>query len=232
VTDQDHGQAPLTNAENQVDHLASLLDSERGGRLVHDRHSLGPFRRAGDRDTLSLAAGEILYPLAHGLDADLQLLQVTPSVSAHRAFREHAQDEAERSPLPGLATQEDVRGDVERGSDGEVLVDGLDACVPCVAGRAEADSFPVEADLSLVRLQSSGECLDQGRLACAVVADDRDDLLRIELEIDTVERDDLPVPLGEPACFEDWTPFAQSRLRCVSWSTATARITRMPVTRY
>src|SRR6185436_9956856 len=135
--------------------------------------------------------------------ADLELLQVARRLPAHRPFREHAQDEPERSPPPGLSSQEDVRGDVERGSDREILIDGLDACAARIAWRTEADAHAVETDLSLVRLQRARERLDQRRLAGPVVADHSDDLVRIELEIDSVERNNLPVPLGEPAGFKN-----------------------------
>jgi hypothetical protein len=87
-------------------------------------------------------------------------------------------------------------------------------------------------DLSVVRLQRAGEGLDQRRLAGAVVADHGDDLVRVQLEVGPVERDDVAIPLDEPTCLEDRLARVQSRLRCVSWSTETARITRIPVTRY
>jgi hypothetical protein len=51
-----------------------------------------------------------------------------------------------------FSSQEDVRGDVERGSDRKILIDGLDACAARIAWGAEADALAVETDLSLVRL--------------------------------------------------------------------------------
>src|SRR4029077_4065588 len=109
------------------------------------------------------------------------------------------------------------RGDVERRSDREILVNGLDTCAARIAWSAEAHALAVETDLSLVRLQRARERLDQRRLAGPVVADHGDDLVRIELEIDSVERDNLPVPLGEPAGFKNGLLLlAHNRLRCVS----------------
>jgi len=93
--------------------------------------------------TLALAAGEVLDGLSHRLDADLELLHVACRLAAHRPFREHAQGEPERSAPPGLSPQEDVRGDVERGSDGEILIDGLDPCAARIAWSAEADALAV-----------------------------------------------------------------------------------------
>src|SRR4029077_2379016 len=105
---------------------------------------------------------------------------------------------------------------VERRSDREILVNSLDACAARIAWSAEADALAVETDLSLVRLQRARERLDQRRFTGAVVADHGDDLVRIELEIDSVERNNLPVPLGEPAGFENGLLLlVHNRLRCV-----------------
>jgi hypothetical protein len=157
---------------------------------------------------------------------------VARGLTSHRALRQHAQAEAQRPPPARLTAEEDVRGDVERGSYGEVLVDRLDAGPACVAGRAEPDALAVEVDLSVVHLQRAGERLDQRRLAGAVVTDHGDDFVRVQLEVGSVECDDVAVALDEPACLQERLRRVQSRLRCVSWSTETARITRIPVTRY
>ena len=116
---------------------------------------------------------------------------------------EHPQHAALRAAPAQLAAEEDVGGDVERRRDGEVLVDGLDPGAPRVAWRAEVHALAVEADLPLVRLQCSRERLDQCRLAGAVVADDREDLARVELEVGPVQRDDVSVALDDPARLED-----------------------------
>ena len=49
----------------------------------------------------------------------------------------------------------------------------------------------VEADLPCVGLQRSRECLDQCRLPCTVVADDRRDLDRQQVEVGARERRDV-----------------------------------------
>src|SRR5207302_514799 len=122
-----------------------------------------------------------------------------------------------------------------RGCNRELLVDGLDARPARVARRPECDRGPVESDLPLVRLDSTGQRLDQRRLARPVVPDDRGDLARIQLEVGAVERGHLPVALDEPARLEDRLATirdAHSLRRWVNWSTETARMTRIPVTRY
>ena len=94
-------------------------------------------------------------------------------------------------------------GDVECRGDGEILVDGLDSGSPSVARGTEMHPLAVEADLALVRLERPRECLDQRRLAGAVVADDREDLVRVQLEVGPVQRHDVAVALDESARLED-----------------------------
>ena len=56
-----------------------------------------------------------------------------------------------------------------------------------VERRAEVHRLAVEPDLALVRVQGARERLDQRRLAGAVVADDGEDLARVELEVGAVD---------------------------------------------
>jgi hypothetical protein len=92
--------------------------------------------------------------------------------------------------------------------------------------------FAGEPDLPVVGLRRARERLDQRRLPGAVVADDGEDLAREELEVRPVERNHVAVALHQPASLEDRLGAVHRRLRWRSWSTATARITSTPVTRY
>ena len=90
VADQDHRQAALAHALDEVEHLPRLLDAERGGRLVHDHHALRPSGGPGDGDALTLPAGEVLDRLGHRADADLELREMSCGLAPHGAFVEHA----------------------------------------------------------------------------------------------------------------------------------------------
>src|SRR5207249_117026 len=70
-----------------------------------------------------------------------------------------------------LAAEEHIRGGIERARESEVLVDGLDAGVVRVVRALEADALAGELDSACIRLVDAREDLDQGRLACTVVAD-------------------------------------------------------------
>jgi hypothetical protein len=58
VADDDHGDALLGQALDQVEHLLGLRDAEGGGRLVEDDDARLLQDRRGDRDGLALSARE------------------------------------------------------------------------------------------------------------------------------------------------------------------------------
>ena len=60
-----------------------------------------------------------------------------------------------------------------------------------------------KADLAGVRRQRAAQSLDQRRLAGAVVANHRENLAGIEIEVGMVERDDTPEPLHQAARLQD-----------------------------
>ena len=161
VADQDHGHAVLPNTFDQLHDLAGLLDAERGRRLVHDHDAPAPRRGARDRDALALSAREVLDRHTHRLDTDLQLGQCLRRLPPHRALVEHPEDLSERTATAQLASEEEIRGDVERRRDGQILVDRLDAGAPRIERRAEVHELAVEADLPLVRLVGPRQHLDQ-----------------------------------------------------------------------
>jgi hypothetical protein len=61
VADQDHRQAALAHALDQIDGLSGLLDVERGGGLVHDHDPSPSCCGARDGPALTLAAREVLH---------------------------------------------------------------------------------------------------------------------------------------------------------------------------
>src|SRR5207247_8642277 len=101
--------------------------------------------------------------------------------------------------LPG---QVQVARDVECGCDGERLVHGLDTGVARFLGAAEGDLRAVDQHGPGVGDHGAGQALDQGRLAGTVVADDGQDLARVQLEVDTVEADDVAPDLDDAASLE------------------------------
>jgi hypothetical protein len=89
-----------------------------------------------------------------------------------------------------LAAQEHVLRDVEVVGQGEVLVDELDAERRRIPRVVQRDRVALEAELAAVDGVDTRDALDEGRLARAVVADQRGHLAGIDVEVHVVEHVD------------------------------------------
>src|SRR4051794_24358428 len=228
VADEDHRDARVADLEDQLEHMGGLLDAERRGRLVEDDDLRAERRRAGHRHALALAAGErldLLVDVLNGHDPELGHLLL--GLGAHLGAVELAEDAAEHAGGARLAAEEQVVGDVEGRADGEGLVDGLDPVATGVDRRLHLDGLTVHEDLALVGDDGAREALDQRRLAGAVVADDREDLARHQLEVGAAERGHVAVALDQTARFENRGGRHAFTFR-IHWSMATATMIRMP----
>ena len=90
VADQDHRRAAAMQLANEVQHLAALGDTERGGGLVHDHEARVPMERAGDRHGLPLSAGQPLDGAIGVADVDLEAGEIARRCVAHRALVQNA----------------------------------------------------------------------------------------------------------------------------------------------
>ena len=158
-------------APDQVEHLGGLDDAERRRRLVHDDHVRGPHRRPGDRDRLALPTGERGDRHPQVLDQpDAELVEASAVCRRISGWSCRTREPAQ------LAAEEDVGGGVQVRGQREVLVDGLDAQPGSpAAGRSCTTSLP-STRITPPSGGSAPAALDQGRLAGAVVADQRGDL--------------------------------------------------------
>src|SRR5690606_32132984 len=86
---------------------------------------------------------------------------------------------------------------VDIGAEREVLVDGLDAGCLGFRRRGEAALGAVEDHAAGGRLLAAGDDLDEGRLAGAVVAEERHHLAARNVEGDAAERFDGAEALGD-----------------------------------
>ena len=181
-----------------------LADAERCGRLVEDHDLRAERGRPGDGHGLALAAGQGLDGLGHGLqrrDAErLDLFLGPPRMPFLSSMRN---TEPRKPGQPLLAAEVEVARDVERGGDGEVLVDRLDAGLAGVLRVLELDRLAVDEDLAGIGHVRPREALDERRLAGAVVADDGEHLAGVQLEVDAGEADDVPERLTRPLACED-----------------------------
>ena len=84
----------------------------------------------------------------------------------------------------------------------EVLVDGLDPERTGLARGRDRHGVPVEEQLARVGVEDARDDLDQGRLAGAVVPDDRVHLVRAQREVSGAQRDDPAESLLDVARLE------------------------------
>ena len=127
-----------------------------------------------------------------------------PAVVLHALLVEHPQDRAERTrtgaaPGPGTGCWRCPAPARPRGSGRR------SRCRRCgrPAGVLKCTSLAVEEDLAGVGGQAPVQRLDQGGLAGAVVADDRQHLAGVEVEVDAVEADDPAEGLDQAAGRQD-----------------------------
>ena len=88
-------------------------------------------------------------------------------------------------------------------AEGEVLVDELDPEGGSGARVVERDRLALEEDGAAVDAVDAGDALHERRLTGAVVADQRGDLARIDVEVDVVEDVDRAETLVELTDLED-----------------------------
>ena len=193
VRDQDDGEPLLGQPLDELEHLLRLRDAERGGRLVEDHEPRVPHHRAGDGDGLSLAARKGRDRLPDRADRRHgEALHRLRGLGLHHRLLEPVQ------PVAGLAAEVHVLDDVEVVAEREVLVDDLDPELGGVLRAVDVHRLAVDDDLAAVRRVRAGDALDQGRLAGAVVADERHHLTGTDLEVDLAERLDRAEALRDP----------------------------------
>jgi hypothetical protein len=110
----------------------------------------------------------------------------------HRTLIEH-----QAAPL--FPAEEHVLDDVEVVAEGEVLIDDLDAQRGRVPRTADADGAALEEELAGIGGVDAADAFDEGRLAGAVVADERGHLAGAHRQVDGTEHLDGTEALLDPA---------------------------------
>ena len=113
VADDHHAQAAVPNAFDQVQYLGRLRNAEGGGRFVEKDDPWIHQQGTGDRDRLTLTAGEGGDRFPDARDARRELCQQRPGADFHRHLVE-----LQRGELP---PEKDVGDDVEVFAQRQVL---------------------------------------------------------------------------------------------------------------
>jgi hypothetical protein len=190
VADEDDAAAVLHHAPQTLEEAEGLLRRQDGGGLVEDEDPGAAVEVLEDLHPLLLADGQVPYgavclhrhPVGLGEAADLALERGGPE---------------DRSRL--VPAERDVLGDREAVDETEMLVHHPDATVD--RGTGGANRRLVAEDLDRARVGPHEPCEDvhERRLPGAVLAEERVDLARPELEVDAVVRADPRKVLDDPA---------------------------------
>ncbi len=170
---------------------------ERRGRLVEDGDPMRNGQRAGDLRELALGDGQPLDGHGdRGLDAE----------DAHRLGGAAVHlPVVESEPAPDLAAEKHVLGDRQIRRQHDLLVDQHDAAPLGVDRTFQFDRRAVELDDAAGRREVAAEDLHQGRLAGAVLADDRVDLAGADADRHVAQDLDRPERSTEADRFQNRT---------------------------
>ena len=176
--------------------LFDLARLERRGRLVENEEAAALAQCLGDGDELALGEREpVDAPVHVRREIELRKLLARLGVEPRPVDQRHP----EHAPQRRLG-EPDVVGDRQGRDQPQLLRNGRDAGCDRVVRVGEAAGAAVDCDLAPVGPVHAAEEAYQRRLAGAVLADERVDLTRHDIEIDAVERKRGTEALGDLGC--------------------------------
>src|SRR5256885_1413979 len=153
VRDHHDRQAAIAQAPDEVENHLGLYHTQRGGWLVQ-HHQLGvPHHGFGDRDRLPLAARQRCHRLP---DRPHRCYPQVGQRLAGRPLHVVLVEEAASEPL---TAQEHVLDDVEVVSQGQVLIDGLDAEPGRITRAVDGNGVAIPEELTVINLVDAGDAL-------------------------------------------------------------------------
>src|SRR5207247_3985628 len=102
-----------------------------------------------------------------------------------------------------LVTEKEVAPQAQLLDEREVLVHAFDTQLAGLTRRAQLHLVPKESNAARARRVVAGDDLHQGRLPGAVVANEADDLVRVDREADVVKSPRRAVVLRDGAQLDD-----------------------------
>ena len=187
VADEHDGPSRLPELPQVAEQVLRLVRGEHRRRLVQDQDLDTPVEGLQDLDALFLADREVLDDGARIDSEGVRLGELGDALP-------RGVDIETGSPL---LAEDDVLGDREGIDEHEVLVDHADPERDGVSRRADLHLLAPHADAAAVRRVHAVEHPHQSRLAGPVLADQRMDLARPELEVDLVVGQHAREALGD-----------------------------------
>jgi hypothetical protein len=205
VRDVDDPDAAVAEVADHREQLLDLGVRQRGGRLVHHEDARPQRQRLRDLDELLLADAQ-RPQRPRRVDLDARAGEQVAGVGEQPAAVEQPQARAR------LAPEEEVLGHGHLRHEVELLVDRGHARRLRVARPMERDRLAVDLHRAVVVVEHAREHVDEGRLAGAVLAEQRVHLAVAQLEVDAAQRVHAAEALGDPAHAEQWRALAHGRL--------------------
>ena len=179
--DVDHARLGRAEPTDQLEQHLDFGVVERRGRLVHDEHLGVEGERLRDLDHLLAGDGEVLDPLGR-VQREPEPVEELLCAPVQGAVVE------EDAGAALLAPDEDVLRDREVGHEVEFLVDDRDAELLRVTRALDRELLAVQPERAGVGRVDARQQLHEGRLAGAVLADEREHLAVAQVEPHVIER--------------------------------------------
>src|SRR5262249_4686214 len=187
-TDQDHCYVLRRDLLDQFRRRLSLAQAQRRRRFIEYDQPVSPDCRSGDGDGLPLPAGEAPDGTLIVLQLYAELGQPPFRFSDRPAVIDESKG-AKSEANPFLAEHDISRG-AEIVAEFKILVDRLDAPVAGFLWSQVIDQVFVKPELAAVGLQKTAQDFDERAFAGSVVADQSDDLPRMEVQRHAGQRTD------------------------------------------
>ena len=177
----EHDRDPLgRQLPDQVEEPLDLAGVEARRRLVEDQHVGRDVDRARDRDHL-LHRERVRRQESRHVGVNVDARERLGGLAAHHT-------PLDPPPAARLAADVDVLRHREVRTEVHFLVDGADAPALRLERAAEENALALELDRAAVELVRARQDLEQGRLAGAVLPEQRVHLAGPQAEVDSVER--------------------------------------------
>ena len=195
VADEDDRLAVRLQAPNDLEQLVRLLGRQYRGRLVEDQDVGTAIERLQDLDPLFLAHRDVADERAR-INGQREALGELANALLGRAL-------VQQQIVAWLDPEHDVLGDGHHRDQHEVLVDHPDPGSDRVSCRRELDPLAVQEELSGIGPVQAVEDVHQGRLAGAVLTEQRVHLTAAHIQIDVVVGHGARELLPDPAHLEN-----------------------------
>jgi hypothetical protein len=207
VLHEQDGEPPVAEIPDERHQRVCLPGAHAGRRLVEEEDARLDREGAGQLEPLLVAVGEIPgelvapVPEAHAVEERRDPRVRLAALAAERGRPEKRADEA--SPGAPVPRDPDVLAHGEVAEEADVLECPGDAEAGARVGRERGDRAPAETHLAGRRPVEPRDDVEDGGLASAVRADDREDLAGAHRQRDARDGADAAEPDGEVLDLEE-----------------------------